>query len=878
MNTANLEPLKAQSSSTSIANRSLEDGEGYRGSGESIEQSVKKFKLFEILRSGDESAIAQAVKETSVKPPNGESEDGVATDRKAVGALKGTTLLHLAIQCAEPQVVEQILSVARSTPNVTLDINGRDREGNTPLHLASMLGRPTIVRLLLEQTSINDALANYQGRSPLDLARTPEIFQQLQLFRSLYVDSKVKEVHDLVGKGSYDGLEKLLVDSRVESVLDVNGGELATEPNTVQSGGTLLHEAARKRDLRLIQLLLMHGADPFRRDRHGKLPQDVTKDDKTRHILKRSPAAAAAQRGIQEKAILGTNPSLRGESTPGGKEAREMKGYLKKWTNYTSGYKLRWFVLEDGVLSYYKHQDDAGSACRGAINMKITTLHMDPQDKTKFEIQGKSSVKYHLKANHAVEAKRWFWALTNAIQWTKDEAKEEQKQKQRQAEQMRKAKFGDTSPPVDGKSSETGPISTTLGGAPSTSTSSRVNVQEATTQPPSVTNDGEGSVRSYGESVTVNEATQPTGEYGALKDPDQLGDEEDDGDDASSHELRPASKDAFNITAHSANLQLSLLAQVSAALQAECSKGSTTPISDPTVAQAVSTYESAVQSLRDLVGDLLKISRDRDAYWQYRLDREADARRLWEDSMAKVAKEQEALEGRIGESENKRKRTKRALREALEGTSLPPSRAGSQRSSEDQQEIEGAFAELQRDQNLTVLPRRKSIGVRESGRRKSTIASLTNLSDSDSEEDEEFFDAVDAGEVEVTILPPALPSPPPVSRKGDERPVEDLREAKLVEISPSFKGYEDPIRQHLKLDPNNRPPRSLWVHVSQLYSYFLFAYLHRAEHSQKHDWKRHEQNGTSSNPERAHVSLAARNRRHGIYRASRYSGRPDRLH
>jgi hypothetical protein len=33
-----------------------------------------------------------------------------------------------------------------------------------------------------------------------------------------------------------------------------------------------------------------------------------------------------------------------------------MKGYLKKWTNYTSGYKLRWFVLEDGVLSYYKHQ------------------------------------------------------------------------------------------------------------------------------------------------------------------------------------------------------------------------------------------------------------------------------------------------------------------------------------------------------------------------------------------------------------------------------------------------------------------------------------------------------------------------------------------
>ena len=121
----------------------------------------------------------------------------------------------------------------------------------------------------------------------------------------------------------------------------------------MQSGGTLLHEAARKKDMKLIQLLLLNGADPFRRDRKGKLPQDVTKDDRTRAILKKSPAATAAQRGIQEKAILGGYTT---DGGMGGRESREMKGYLKKWTNYTSGYKLRWFVLEDGVLSYYKHQ------------------------------------------------------------------------------------------------------------------------------------------------------------------------------------------------------------------------------------------------------------------------------------------------------------------------------------------------------------------------------------------------------------------------------------------------------------------------------------------------------------------------------------------
>lgn len=320
--------------------------------GPTIQQSVRMFKLFEVLRSGDNAAIAKAVTETSTMPTIGEDSGAGASS----GTLEGTTILHLAIQCADPSVVEQILAVAKSTPGASIDVNAKDRDGNTPLHLASMLGRPTTVRLLLEQPETNDSLLNYLGKSPLDLARTPDIFQQLQLSRSLFVDSKTKEIQKLVAKQEYEKLETMLEDSKIEAVLDVNSGELATDPSTVQSGGTLMHEAARKKDMKLIQLLLMHGADPFRRDRKGKLPQDVTKDDKTRSILKKSPAAAAAQRGIQEKAVLGSGSYQPAEGTPGGKDAREIKGYLKKWTNYTSGYKLRWFVLEDGVLSYYKHQ------------------------------------------------------------------------------------------------------------------------------------------------------------------------------------------------------------------------------------------------------------------------------------------------------------------------------------------------------------------------------------------------------------------------------------------------------------------------------------------------------------------------------------------
>ncbi|KAI9721710.1 MAG: hypothetical protein M1812_002045 [Candelaria pacifica] len=804
--------------------------------GVSIEQSVRTFRLFEALRSGDTAAISKAVRETSglaavAEDPKEEDTSLTRSPTGTSGSLEGTTILHLAIQCAEDTVIEYIISIAATTPGVSIDINARDRDGNTPLHLAAMLGRASTVRLLLGQVGINDSLANYQGRLPLDLAKTPDIFQQLQLARTLFLDTKAKEVQRLIANGDYDKLESLLAESRVQTLMDINDEELPTDPATTESGGTLLHEAARKRDVRLIQMMLLNGADPFRRDRKGKLPQDVTKDEKTRNILKKSPAAAAAQRGIQERAVLGNASSQSyaqstGDSTLGGKEGREMKGYLKKWTNYTSGYKLRWFVLEDGVLSYYKHQDDAGSACRGAINMRIAKLYMDPQDKQRFEIQGKSSVKYHLKANHVVEAKRWFWALNNAIQWTKDEAKEEEKKKSRDQETLRQAKMDQSTKrqsketaegPSDASSISSGKQSTrTKGLIPGSSVGFRDVSQSrvAFNTDPTISADGEQGTAfsSYAPSLAPNDTPRITSNSGNVVIDGDLDDDDEYGDDASSHEIQPASKDAFNITAQSARLQLDLLAQVSAALQSEKTKNPTTEISSTTVSQAITSYESAVRSLKDLVGDLLKISRDRDAYWQYRLDREMDVRRMWEDSMARVAREQETLEGRIGESEDKRKRTKRALKEVLEGGSTLDSRPRSRGMSKDLGTFQEALETVPLDKEGKAPIRRKSIGFGGTTRRKSTIAEMTNLSDTDSDEDEEFFDAVDAGEVEIVgEMPVTVSSPPPQEKTAtSDGSSGDPRETKLSEIETSFKGYNEPVRKRLKLDADDRPKISLW--------------------------------------------------------------------
>lgn len=32
-----------------------------------------------------------------------------------------------------------------------------------------------------------------------------------------------------------------------------------------------------------------------------------------------------------------------------------LKGWLLKWTNYLKGYQRRWFVLSNGLLSYYRY-------------------------------------------------------------------------------------------------------------------------------------------------------------------------------------------------------------------------------------------------------------------------------------------------------------------------------------------------------------------------------------------------------------------------------------------------------------------------------------------------------------------------------------------
>ena len=68
-----------------------------------------------------------------------------------------------------------------------------------------------------------------------------------------------------------------------------------------------------------------------------------------------------------------------------------MEGVLWKWTNYWNGnndtllvkkfitifagWQTRWFVLENGVLTYYKSQEEVNQGCKGSIKIQACEIN-----------------------------------------------------------------------------------------------------------------------------------------------------------------------------------------------------------------------------------------------------------------------------------------------------------------------------------------------------------------------------------------------------------------------------------------------------------------------------------------------------------------------
>ncbi|XP_034040326.1 pleckstrin homology domain-containing family A member 3-like [Thalassophryne amazonica] len=97
-----------------------------------------------------------------------------------------------------------------------------------------------------------------------------------------------------------------------------------------------------------------------------------------------------------------------------------MEGILYKWTNYMTGWQPRWFVLENGVISYYDSEDDVGKGSKGSIKMSVCDIKVHPTDLTRLELIIPGEQHFYVRAVNAAERQRWLVALGSSKAGTLD--------------------------------------------------------------------------------------------------------------------------------------------------------------------------------------------------------------------------------------------------------------------------------------------------------------------------------------------------------------------------------------------------------------------------------------------------------------------------
>ncbi|KAK9458718.1 Oxysterol-binding protein-domain-containing protein [Lipomyces oligophaga] len=733
---SNLDSLPAKPSRTptsmstsSASSRRIRESLGI--SKGNLDDSIRTYRTLEALRKNDVDYIKQLINQQDSSRPSAAPSDVIH-------------LLHLAVQVASLSTIQVILDMKCPL----IDVNSTDSDGNTPLHLAAYLGREDVVSYLLSIPTINDTITNRAGQQPVELCRSLEIAQAMQVSRAQFVEKAASEMKSCFERNDTVKLEELLYNPRAAALLDING----QDPDT---GSTVLHDAVRMKNIKMVQFILDHGGDPFRRDRKGKLPVEIAKDDTIKRMLKAST----------KNMNMVTSQSVN--------EPPKMRGYLKKWTNYTSGYKLRWFVLENGILSYYKHQDDTGTACRGSINMKIASLKLDSSEKHRFEIIGKGSVRYHLRANHPIEANRWVWALSQAIQYAKDQDRLTGHSPSKSQLVSADAQSIMTSIMTDDSKRLTAPhrVNTSTVGASS------------------------GSDRSAPfalPGVNYSEGHFNDGNVNENEDYDDDDDDDDDDDSSQERTLEEPPYKEINIRAHAMELELKALTDISTSIKEE--RGGLAS-QFPKIAEALDLYDASIQSLRNILEELAREGRERETYFRRRIERESELRRVWEDNMQKLAEENDQIGEHLHDAVEEKKLARKVLREVL----------GSSGTSSN----ENGYASPGESRTPTGIVKTSE-----------ALKLATVLSE---EDDDEFFDAIESEQQEGT------PSAKSVQLEQVETLVDKSASEHYEALTPAqkqielamiktgaFRGYDDPPRFRFQTDEDTRPKVSLWATLKSL--------------------------------------------------------------
>ncbi len=159
------------------------------------------------------------------------------------------------------------------------DINMKNCQLSTALHIAAFHGQANVVKAIIEAQADVQAL-DKNGLSPLDLACD-------QASRDLLMAAGTDGWTQLMiaaKKGQEDIAHELLTSSAEGSSEITKHPESVTKCN--RHGRTALHVAAEEGHASLVRILTASGADVNARDLLGQTPLDLTEDEQCKEILK----------------------------------------------------------------------------------------------------------------------------------------------------------------------------------------------------------------------------------------------------------------------------------------------------------------------------------------------------------------------------------------------------------------------------------------------------------------------------------------------------------------------------------------------------------------------------------------------------------------
>ena len=390
-------------------------------------------------------------------------------------------------------------------------------------------------------------------------------------------------------------------------------------------------------------------------------------------------------------------------------------------------------------------------------------------DKLRFEVHstpGRGQQKWYMKGSHAVEVARWTQAIAKSIELSRREAGSSQSQ--------------------SGSESDTRSLRH-LGTSLRTSISSRK---------------AKDSGSSIHDSLEEASAKKPD-----VVEQDEDADDEDDNDEVddfssdAQSQRTPPFEGEFTLHGNSTAAQVELTAQLLSSLKLPAD-------ASDELQKVRAALEESAQAASRMVGEYVRMAAERDEWWREKLQRERERGALWEESLQIVVKEGEALEQELKNRSRMRRssrdRSRRASTDLNRSTirmrgsvqsgifSPPPFRLEQPPGSKSVSGLPSVSPnEFPVGEDGGVHP----YGASESSLPEPVQEDVEEMVDTD--EEDEFFDAIESNALPNVIVPDALVKPPPSFDK------------ELFVKLDQYEGYKN-LRTKLPIDQDTRPPTSLW--------------------------------------------------------------------